>query len=124
MARFYLKHRDTRPVLAPVLHDPDGSIHDLTGAAKIYLHIKLESGTKLTAREMTPPGDLKTGQPTYTWLAADWTTGKLVAGNHQMEYEVLGPGVARLTFPNAPTDNVPKAAYDDLIIAEDIGQGA
>ena len=123
MAMFYLKRGDTLPVLAPVLRNPDGSVHDLTGATKAFLHIWLESGTKLAERVMALPVDPLTGQPTYSWQESDWTD-YLVVGRHRMEYEVLGPGDARLTFPNAAEEGVPNAAYDKLIIAEDIGQGS
>lgn len=115
VAEFELKYRDTRPVLAVALLDPDGSAHDLTGASGVKLHIWLERGPALT-RAMVLPGDLTTGVVTYTWLASDWDTGNLALGTHRMEYEVIGAGTARLTMPND--------GYDDLIVIADIGQGS
>ena len=116
MSTFYLKGRDTRPTIEVYLLDPDGTAHDLTGSTAWRLHVQVPGGT--LTRDMTPDADLTTGILRYTWLAADWTTGTavLTTGVHRMEYEVTGPGTARLTWPNDD--------YDRLHVLADIGQGA
>jgi hypothetical protein len=114
MARFYLKLRDTRPVLEVYLLDPDDTAHDLTSATDATLHIKLAGGTVLS-KTMVIDGTPTTGIVRYTWLAADWDAGGLVEGTHRMEYEVQA-GSSRLTFPNS--------GDDELIIRPDIGQAA
>lgn len=121
---FYLKYRDTRPILEVVLKDPDGSVHDLTGATTFKLHMWLSDGTTKLTRDMTLFGPAANGTLRYTWLATDWDAGNLVIGpvlplkpgevEHRMEYEVMA-GTARLTFPND--------GYDVLRILTDIGQG-
>jgi len=122
---FYLKYRDTRPILQVALKNPDGTAHDLTGSTGWKLHVKRPDGTVVT-RTMTKVGADVDGVLSYTWLTADWddVTG-LVAGpalplkpsnvEHTMEYEVVGPATARMTFPND--------GYDILRIFSDIGQG-
>lgn len=114
MSTFYLKGRDTRPTMEVHLLDPDGSPHDLTGSTAWKLHVKV-GGASLT-RDMTPDVDLTLGVLRYTWLASDWTTGTpvLAPGVYRMEYEVTGPGAARLTWPND--------GYDQLHVTADIGQ--
>ena len=119
MGTAYLKYRDTRPVLEVTLLDPDDSAHDLAGATSVTLHIRLKSGTVLS-KAMVIDSDPTTGIVRYTWLAADWDVGGLVAGIHRMEYEVLGPDDERLTFPNAAT--LTSASTDRLLITTDIGQ--
>lgn len=112
---FYLKRGDTRPILEVVLRDPPtavqsvGDPHDLSGADSVNLHIRLADGITDLPRVMTIT-DAVNGVVQYTWLTTDWDTGNLVTGpelpldpgeeEHRMEYEVLGPGAARLTFPN------------------------
>lgn len=130
MGVFYLKYRDTRPVLQVVLHDPAplgsalGPVHDLTGSTGWKLHILLSNGSILT-RTMVKVGVDIDGTLSYTWLTTDWDPGALILGpttplprgavEHRMEYEVLGPSTARMTFPND--------GYDTLRIVADIGQG-
>jgi hypothetical protein len=128
MSIFYLKARDTRPIMEVRLLNPDGSAHDLTGSTGWKLHVRLSAGGVLT-RDMMPDPDLTKGILRYTWLAADWDAGNvagyLVAGpslplqpgqlEHRMEYEVIGPGGGRLTWPND--------GYDVLRVGADIGQG-
>lgn len=112
---FYLKYRDTLPVLEVELLNPDGSVHDLTGATAYNLHIRLRDGSTIT-RTMTKVGLDAEGHLRYAWLAADWTDPTtLAAGQHRMEYEVLGPGAARMTWPND--------GYDELRVVDDLGQG-
>lgn len=113
MSSFYLKNRDTRPVLEVTLKDPDETAHDLTGATGVKLHILLEDGTALS-RDMVIDSDPTTGIVRYTWQTTDWTDA-LVAGTHRMEYEVLGPSDARLSFPNWRDHK--------LVISSDLGQG-
>jgi len=144
MGVFVLKLRDTRPTLEVELHDPApmgsapgtlGPVHDLTGSSGWKLHIHLEGGVKVV-RTMTPDATLPLGILRYTWATTDWDAaaapdangsfqvGGLVAGpslplvvgtrEHRMEYEVVGAGSARLTFPNG--------GYDTLRIIADIGQ--
>jgi hypothetical protein len=124
MAVFHLKYRDTRPGLLVYLLDPDGTPHSLVGTTAWSLHVWLSDGTKL-ARDMTVYGDPVAGALLYTWDATDWTapggldvspTLPLQPGvrDHRMEYEVVGPGDARLTFPNN--------GYDTLRVTVDIGQ--
>lgn len=112
MGTFYLKHQDTRPILEVTLKDPDDTAHDLTGAT-VKLHIRLEDGM-LLSRDMVIDSDPTTGIVRYTWLTADWTDA-LVVGTHRMEYEVLGPSTARLSFPNWRDH--------ELIVFADLGQG-
>lgn len=130
MAIFNLKRGDTKPPLEVQLKNPNGTVHDLTGSTGWKLHIWLADGTKLI-RDMTKVGTDEAGTLSYAWVATDWdavsgggTVGGLVARplpllpgerEHRMEYEVTGPGGARLTFPND--------GYDTLRILEDIGQG-
>lgn len=143
MEVFYLKYRDTLPLFDVVLHDPApagsapgtiGPVHDLTGSTAWKLHIYLSDGTKL-ARDLGKVGADADGTLRYSWLAADWdianVAGFLIVGptlplssgqrEHRMEYEVLGPGAARLTFPNGG-ESVAEV-YDVLRIWNDIGQG-
>jgi len=120
-----------------------GPVHNLTGATSAYLHIYLSSGVKLIrTMEIVAPASL--GLLRYAWVTTDWAAasgttvdgaypvGGLVVGpgvvkaggfvlpagqvEHRMEYEVLGPGAARMTFPNED--------YDVLRIIADLGQGA
>lgn len=134
---FYLKFRDTRPILEVSLLNPDLSAFDLTGATGWKLHIRLSDGTTKLVRNLTVQGAATLGILRYTWIATDWnvastpdadssyTIGGLVlsptlpltAGQleHRMEYEIIGPASARQTFPND--------GYDILRIVSDIGQG-
>ena len=139
MAIFYLKARDTRPIIEVTLLQPDGSVYDLTGVSSVYLHILMNDQTELR-RAMVIDVDPTTGKASYTWLSTDWgtssvvgsgtdndpyTVGGLFAGptpplstsdvEHRMEYEVVS-GSLRLTFPND--------SYDTLRIVDDIGQGS
>jgi len=115
MGTFVLKYRDTMPILEVVLLNPDKTVHDLTGATSYKLHVRLRDGGTIT-RTMTLQGLATAGTLRYQWLAADWTdiTTPLVVGQHRMEYEVLGPGAARLTWPND--------GYDELRVVDDLGQ--
>ena len=134
MAVQTLKFRDTRPILEVVLRDPPpvgsapgtlGPVHDLTGSTAWYLHVWLSDGTKLAARTMVKFGADVNGTLRYTWVTTDWDAGNLVVGpslplkpgtrEHRIEYEVIGPSPARLTFPNG--------GYDTLRILPDIGEG-
>jgi hypothetical protein len=112
---FYLKYRDTLPVLEVVLLDPDGTAHDLTGSTAWKLHVRIEA--QVFTRDMVPDADRALGILRYTWAATDWTLGTptLQAGHWQMEYEVLGPGSQRKSWPND--------GYDRLSAIADIGQG-
>jgi len=121
--------------------DPPGTlgpVHDLAGSTSWKLHIRLSDGTRLI-RDMNKEGLDSAGTLSYTWVAEDWgaesggtgvdgdpyTVGGLVAGptlplavgevEHTMEYEVIGPGDERVTFPNGEEDV--------LRIRADIGQG-
>ncbi len=124
MGVFYLKYRDVNPVLEVTLKDPDNTVHDLTNSTGWKLHIWLSGGTKLT-RTMAIFGAATNGVLRYTWIATDWDAGNLVVSpalplaigvnEHRMEYEVVGPAPARLTFPNS--------GYDILRIVTDVGQG-
>lgn len=123
MGVFNLKYRDTRPPLEVALKNPDGSPFDLTGSTQWKLHIWLADGTKLV-RDMTKGAPDAAGVLRYTWLSTDWDPGGLVAVplplapgqiEHRMEYEVVGPGTARSSFPND--------GYDVLRVRPDIGQG-
>jgi hypothetical protein len=126
MQVFHLKHRDTLPILDVYLKKPDQTAFDLTGSTAWKLHIQLSNGTKLT-RTMSKVGTDADGHVRYAWIATEWdagstpdsegayTVGGLDVGQHKMEYEVIGPGGARLTFPNN--------GYDRLSIVADVGQG-
>lgn len=120
---FYLKYRDTRPILEVELHDPPpegspegtvGDVHDLTNSVSASLHIALADGVTKLERDMIIDSDPTTGIVRYTWQPSDWDAGALVVGAHQMECEVVGLNDARLTFPNR--------SYDKLIVWSDIGQ--
>jgi hypothetical protein len=125
MSIHYLKFEDTRPILRVSLKNPDGTAYDLTGATTWKLHVLLNDGT-VVSRNMVVEGATTLGVVTYTWLAADWDTanvnGFLIAGpslplapgesEHKMEYEIVGPGTVRLTFPND--------GYDILRITPDV----
>ncbi len=113
MSVFYLRARDSRPILEVALLDGDGSAHDLTGSTAWKLHIKLSTGTVLT-KDMVTEGVLTGGLLRYVWVATDWDAGGLVVGTHRMEYEVIA-GTSRLTFPSG--------GYDTLKIDSDLGQG-
>lgn len=123
MAIFRLKYRDTLPALRVKLLKPDGSPAEITGSTAWKLHIRLNDGTVLT-RTMTKLAD-DPAELEYAWLAADWDAGGLIVGpsiplqvgqkEHEMEYEVLGAGGARQTYPNE--------GYDTLRIWQDLGQG-
>ncbi len=141
MGVFNIKHRDTLPVLEVELLEPDPALpgefraHDLTGSTAWYLHILQDDGTVLR-RPMTVQGAATLGILRYAWVAGDWsagssgagteadpyTAGGLIEGQHRMEYEVLGPASARMTFPNGgrPASN----AYDRLSVVADLGQGS
>lgn len=130
---FTLKRGDTKPPLRVVFRDPPpagsapgtpGPIHDLTGSTAWKLHIKLNNGTVLT-RNLVVDGPPTGGAALYDWVSGDWDPGGLIVGpmpplkptdiEHVMEYEVLGPGSARFTFPND--------GYHILRIWQDLGQG-
>ncbi len=120
MAIFYLKENDTRPTLQVTLTNPDGTAYDLTNVVTVYLNITLSDGTDIQ-KTMTVDAVPTTGIVTYIWLAADWGSSGLAVGPspqsvHTMEYEVVGPGTIRLTFPND--------GYDTLSIVAELGQGA
>ncbi len=125
MGTFYLKENDTRPTLSVTLLDPDEVAYDLTSAVTIYLNITLSDGTAIQ-KEMVVDDDPTSGIVTYTWLEADWADGGLVispslplpsrTNEHVMEYEVVGPALTRLTFPND--------GNDILRITPEQGQGA
>jgi hypothetical protein len=136
---FKLKARDTLPILEVALLNPDDTPFDLTGSTAWKLHIKLSDGITRLVRSMTVSGDPTLGVLQYAWGVTDWDAasspdgdgsyqvGGLVAGptipltpgqvEHRMEYEVIGPSGARLTFPNEERFN------DILRITPDIGQG-
>lgn len=111
MAIFTLKHRDTRPILEVVLYNPDGSVHDLTGATAFKLHIK--DGSTVITRDMVKQGLDTAGTLRYSWADADWTgTPGLPAPpslypqrDLPMEYEVVA-GTSRMTFPNEGHDTL------------------
>lgn len=110
---FHLKRGDTLPVLEVVLVNPDGSVHDLTGSTDWKLHVKLDNGQTFS-RTMTKVGADVDGKLSYGWQAADWTASPpLAVGTHRMEYEVVGAGTARMTFPND--------GYDILRVTQDLG---
>jgi len=121
MGIFYMKYRDVLPVLEVTLLKPDDTVYDLTGAVSVTMHIRLTDGATTVTRAMViynRPG----GVVRYSWTAADWTeitvgpTIPLTPGvvEHRMEFEVLGPGAARLTFPNS--------GYDTLRVLTDFAQ--
>lgn len=114
--RFYLKARDTLPVLEVALKNPDGTAHDLTGADAVWLHIRIKGTGTVVSREMTVDDDLG-GVVSYAWEAADWDDLPQPTypnqAEHRMEYEVMA-GTSRLTFPNA--------GHDYLVITPDIGE--
>lgn len=109
---FHLKYRDTHPTLRVRLRNGDQTIHDLTGALAVSLHIRPERTTDVISRDMTIATDPTTGIVTYQWLKTDWSD--LVVGLHEMEYEVMAAAGVRGTFPNA--------SYDRLSIIGDLGQ--
>lgn len=120
---FFLKEADTLPILEVFLLKPDGSAMDLTGFTACELHVLLSSGDTIS-RTMAIDPSPALGRVTYAWQASDWTSGDLTSGppiplhpgerEHRMEYEVTGPGGARLTFPND--------GYDVLRVWAELGQ--
>lgn len=120
---FYLKYRDTLPILEVALKNPDLTAYNLTGSTAWKLHIKLNTGTILS-RSMTIFGAATNGTLRYSWVSTDWDPANLILGptpplkpsqsEHRMEYEVLASGGLRVTFPND--------GYDTLRIISDIGQ--
>lgn len=143
MEVFYLKERDTLPVLEVVLKNPDGTVFDLSGSTAWKLHIFLADGTTRLVRTMTKVGADVEGTLRYAWITSDWAVassadadgsyqvGGLVVGptlpllptqrEHRMEYEVYSLST-RLTFPNGGVSV--GDAYHVLRIWNDIGQGA
>lgn len=118
MSKFYLKDKDTRPILQVALKNPDGTAHNVNASDnEVWLHIKLKGTTTVLSRQMeieTPSGG---NVVRYEPDESDWADpNPLVVGEHPMEYEVLGPAGARLTFPNA--------GHDTLVITDDLGQAA
>ena len=129
MRTFFLKYRDTLPILDAILYPPGqqegGTPQDLTGSTgwKLLIHI----GSTVLIRTMTKVGADIEGHLRYAWVSTDWdvasaadgagqyTVGGLVVGSHAMEYEVVGPGSSRLTFPNDSEHR--------LLIRADVGQG-
>ena len=115
MATFNLKRRDTRPILRVQLLNPSGSVYDLTGSTSWKLQIRLADAA-LMSRDMVVFGDATDGTLQYEWQASDWDAIPQRTALHRMEYEVVGPGSLRLTFPND--------GYDTLWVTEDFGQDA
>lgn len=115
MGTYYLKQRDTLPTLEVVLLKPDLTPYDPSGGV-VTMHVHISSGGTLSRTMTINNGPL--GTVRYTWLAADWSAAApavvLLSGVHRMEFEVVGPGAARLTFPND--------GYDALKVSSDIGQ--
>lgn len=119
MSTFYIKRRDTRPILEAALKNGDGTAYDLTGAGSVTLHILTAGGT-LVSKAMSVYGAPTNGVVRYTFLAADWTdipaspsTLRFGDNDHRMEIEVVN-GTLRLTFPND--------GYDTLRVTDDLGQ--
>lgn len=120
MGVFFLKEKDTRPVLETVLKNPDDSIHDPTGGV-VTLHIWLADGTTKLTRTMTI-FDGPLGKVRYTWVATDWDAGELVVTpelplapgkrEHRLEYQVVN-GTSTLTFPNDGYDTLRILAQAD-----------
>ena len=128
MSDVYLKYRDTRPILEVALTTPAGAAVDLTAAVDIKLHIGLENQATRLERAMVVEGAPTAGIVRYQWVAADWTVDPaLVVGTHRIEYEVIGAGDERQTFPNNDPTNAPESPavvpYDRLIVFDDLGQG-
>jgi len=127
MSDVYLKFRDTLPILEVPLLKPDGTAVDLTASTAIWLHVALENRSTRISREMTVEGAPTLGIVRYTFVPADFTVAPfLIPGNHRMEYEVLGSGVERQTYPNNDPDREPGDPqwhpYDRLIVPDDLGQ--
>jgi hypothetical protein len=115
----YLKRRDTRPGIVATLYETDGTTaYDLTDADEVWMHVRLHTGQTLS-REMTIDADPATGKASYLWEATDWTDDPaLCQGDHLLEYEVVGPGEARATWPNRP-----EIEYQHVLrIAAELGQ--
>ena len=113
METFHLKYRDTLPILDVYLLNPDGTAFDLTNSTAWKLHIRV--GSVVVTRDMTKVAPDTEGHLRYAWVTTDWDAGNLTTGSHPMEYEVIGPSAARITFPND--------AEDRLLIRADVGQG-
>jgi hypothetical protein len=63
----------------------------------------------------------------YAFVPDDFTVEPfLIPGIHRMEYEVLGSGDERQTYPNNDPDREPGDLqwhpYDRLIVPDDLGQ--
>lgn len=114
---FSLKARDTLAVLEVALENPDGSPHNLSGADRVWLHIRLRTGTVIS-REMTID-DAVGGEVSYAWQVSDWDLIPVptypAAQEHVMVYEVIA-GTDRQTFPTE--------GHHRLVIWPDLEQGA
>ena len=115
MATFSIKAGDTRPILEVVLRNPDGTVHDLTGATVFKLMVRLSPTTSFI-RDMVKQGLDTAGTLRYTWVTADWDTGNVNGflpeppatyplSEYPMEYEVSA-GTSKLTFPNNSFDTL------------------
>ena len=110
MSTFYLKYRDTLPILEVALLTPTSTAYDLSSARSVALHITTPSNTVLS-RYMSIYSSTG-GIVRYSWSSTDWTSGVEI-GQNLMEYEVLTTG-SRLTFPNC--------SYDILSVITDFAQ--
>jgi len=127
VADAYLKFRDTLPILEVPLLKPSGAAVDLTASTAIWLHIALENRSTRISRQMVVEGAPTNGIVRYTFVPADFTVEPfLIPGIHRMEYEVLGTGVERQTYPNndplRSPDDPQWMPYDRLIVPDDLGQ--
>lgn len=120
MSTFYLKSRDTLPILQVVLRNPDGTVHDLASSTAWKLHVELPA--TVFTRDLVKQGADAAGTLRYVWVADDWDPANLAGFlpapssalvEYPMEYEVIGGTTARLTFPNT--------GHDTLRIIRDIG---
>lgn len=98
MGEFQVAKGDTLRVLQPTLLNPDGTVHDLTTATGVTLHILLRDRVTVLTRTMTVVNPPTSGVVQYAWVAADWN--EILVGVSLMKYVVSGPSSAQLSFPN------------------------
>jgi hypothetical protein len=112
---FTLREGDILPILEATLLNPDGSVHDYTGASTFQLRVKLWPLGTIFVRNMVAEGLPTGGKVRYSWLAADWNQpGGLVVGPIKHPEQALKPGEwehamyfrvdGKLTFPNGGFD--------------------
>src|SRR5215216_3492645 len=103
-----MKQGDTAPRFRAQLLDGDDPV-DLTTASQVKLLIGYTDGTALSQTVTVENQTTNTGWVNRTWVAGETE----LAGNHQLEVEVLWADGTRQTFP--------RDTYGEFIIIGDLG---